>query len=582
MKAKLIELGSGTAGYIDDELPDYVMIMVANKRSKEQMTEDLSLFLGKNTDIFVSWLHQVLEKLQEVTLPSTGKFLFIINNFSFTTLIIRVIAVVQPKSKRKASEAVDKRDKKSKSRKRVANEKSPDSTKRSTTPPIQSAPTSITDVFADHLIQKARTVIEPPLSVKKAEKNNGSTNDGFDIPTISEIANKAGGNVVACRKEITELAELQKKIDQAKRQLNHIGNESDDEDFINLRADRIDFDADLSNNSRESASNDKIKAVDESRELIESTNPKPHSKILFNDNNQNNNAESDTSNKKRSILDRLGMKNQSENREKNENIISLSAHRRMEQAIYVAPAQRRVEKSSSTTTTPIKRTERERSSERSESIRVKDLRENRFPKDLREIVRQKVRDVEQRGNRTRDKSSDELVTRERSTIHKIETKTTSIASRIGSRVIVAKSKIDYVEDKIEVPVNSVVKVQPRPLIPKSKQASKNLLLRAVAEAQKSTALVKPTNLAASTSHEFKSSTERNTKELFTKSFRRNLQKDNIVVEIATNRSDETVIDVDDSADNTADEEYVPISASIDEDAFVYIPQAIHNTAYDKG
>lgn len=72
VKAKLIELGSGTAGYIDDELPDYVMIMVANKRSKEQMIGDLSLFLGKNTDTFVNWLHQVLEKLQEVTLPPTG------------------------------------------------------------------------------------------------------------------------------------------------------------------------------------------------------------------------------------------------------------------------------------------------------------------------------------------------------------------------------------------------------------------------------------------------------------------------------------------------------------------------------
>lgn len=67
-----MEMGSGTAGYIDDELPDYVMIMVANKRSKEQMIGDLSLFLGKNTDTFVNWLYQVLEKLQEVTLPSNG------------------------------------------------------------------------------------------------------------------------------------------------------------------------------------------------------------------------------------------------------------------------------------------------------------------------------------------------------------------------------------------------------------------------------------------------------------------------------------------------------------------------------
>lgn len=74
VKAKLIELGSGSsAGYIDDELPDYVMIMVANKRSKTQMTDDLKLFLGKNTETFVNWLHQVLEKLQEVTLPASGK-----------------------------------------------------------------------------------------------------------------------------------------------------------------------------------------------------------------------------------------------------------------------------------------------------------------------------------------------------------------------------------------------------------------------------------------------------------------------------------------------------------------------------
>lgn len=86
MKAKLIELGSGTAGYIDDELPDYVMIMVANKRSKEQMVGDLSLFLGKNTDVFVNWLHQVLEKLQEVTLPANCmyKFVFFIELFHMT------------------------------------------------------------------------------------------------------------------------------------------------------------------------------------------------------------------------------------------------------------------------------------------------------------------------------------------------------------------------------------------------------------------------------------------------------------------------------------------------------------------
>ncbi|KAL4692456.1 hypothetical protein H8959_016266 [Pygathrix nigripes] len=33
----------------DEELPDYIMVMVANKKSQDQMTEDLSLFLGNNT-----------------------------------------------------------------------------------------------------------------------------------------------------------------------------------------------------------------------------------------------------------------------------------------------------------------------------------------------------------------------------------------------------------------------------------------------------------------------------------------------------------------------------------------------------
>ncbi|XP_075233068.1 nuclear polyadenosine RNA-binding 2 isoform X6 [Lycorma delicatula] len=66
IQAKLMELGV----YVDDELPDYVMVMVGNKRSKTQMENDLQLFLGANTIPFTSWLYQVLQKLQEVTVAS--------------------------------------------------------------------------------------------------------------------------------------------------------------------------------------------------------------------------------------------------------------------------------------------------------------------------------------------------------------------------------------------------------------------------------------------------------------------------------------------------------------------------------
>lgn len=58
---------------VDDELPDYIMVMVANKRSKSQMNEDLQLFLNTKTSTFVDWLHIVLKKLKEVTVTNPGK-----------------------------------------------------------------------------------------------------------------------------------------------------------------------------------------------------------------------------------------------------------------------------------------------------------------------------------------------------------------------------------------------------------------------------------------------------------------------------------------------------------------------------
>ena len=69
IKAKLIELEA----YVDEELPDYIMVMVANNRNKEQMEEDLGLFLNANTKAFTNWLHAVLEKLKKVTLEEVTK-----------------------------------------------------------------------------------------------------------------------------------------------------------------------------------------------------------------------------------------------------------------------------------------------------------------------------------------------------------------------------------------------------------------------------------------------------------------------------------------------------------------------------
>ncbi|XP_026197847.1 zinc finger CCCH domain-containing protein 14 isoform X2 [Anabas testudineus] len=70
IKGKLQELGA----YIDEELPDYIMVMVANKKTSQQMADDLSLFLGNNTIKFTAWLHGVLEKLRSVAVePASHK-----------------------------------------------------------------------------------------------------------------------------------------------------------------------------------------------------------------------------------------------------------------------------------------------------------------------------------------------------------------------------------------------------------------------------------------------------------------------------------------------------------------------------
>lgn len=313
-----------------------------------------------------------------------------------------------------------------------------------TTPPSTSTSSllsldvsSITDVFADQLIQKAKKSMAETPSLKKEEPMDvvsqvvtaSKPDDGFDIPTISEIAEIAVGQVVR-RKELTELEELQKKINLAKRQLRAMGSEeSEDEDFLNIKADGEEFE-DNENNEKE-----------KNRKKITGRNPSP---IVFNKlslaeaNHSPENKvpvsfrereKSPENIRKRSIMERLGVRQA----KKSENIISLSAHRRVEKEIYVPTFKR---------------------------------------KEL-EMLKEKAI--------IRDEKKEEI----KSSKLKI-----GVRQRIGSRVFVAPPKPEYKEEEIDVPINSVVKVKPRPIVPISKQANKNLLLRAVAEAQKSIANVR--------------------------------------------------------------------------------------------
>jgi len=61
IKKKLQAIGQ----YVDDELPEYIMVMIANKRTHEQVVDDLNLFLGEEATGFTKWLFTILRKLQK-------------------------------------------------------------------------------------------------------------------------------------------------------------------------------------------------------------------------------------------------------------------------------------------------------------------------------------------------------------------------------------------------------------------------------------------------------------------------------------------------------------------------------------
>ncbi|XP_053680538.1 uncharacterized protein LOC128731442 [Anopheles nili] len=559
VKAKLIELGTGSAtGYIDDELPDYVMIMVANKRSRQQMVDDLSLFLGSQTEIFVNWLHQVLQKLQEVTLPAS--------------------ATTKPKevTKKKISEPDDKRkdkkrkEKKAKRRGRSTDEEAdvPNASGRTSGAEEENTPPrpamvlpagSITEVFANQYIEKAKKSLESdniPIAKKPAPeraasrerpKTPPSTRDGFEIPSISEIASAAA--VHKHHKELCELKEIEQRISEAKRHLKSLGTDiSDDDDDISLDLKAIDDDLQPSKlgsvepvAERQSKTNTSgISGKQRQRITMTSEEPSKRPPAMRSTTPPTRVTESESAiPKKRSVLDRLGTKRLpatvqendaivtdvtiretlTEDRNKPKNgpntaggttnkstIISLSAHRREEREIYV-PLFRR--KESADEQQRVKSRPRQEPLTRGRS-RERNVRETKSPVSRippptrKEPSRPRSREstfrrVDSRDtpaivpkSRTRERSRSREWTREAERVRSDSNSrannggTDPVRGRIGSRVIVLPPKPEFNEEMIQVPVASVIKVQPRPVVPKGKQPSKNLLLKAMAEAQRST------------------------------------------------------------------------------------------------
>lgn len=483
-------------------------------------------------------------------------------------------------------------------------------------------PPSITDVFADHLIQKARTNLKMEQSVNiktKKEQHEmavaaavsdasadltetpAKSADDFDIPTISEIAENAVSKVNR-RKEISALADLQRKINHAKRQLKALGSdESEDEDFINIKDDGEEEEELVANEDgtnepqkksgqKTSVASKKSTTKDDTEEdnnltaaapsSLSSSNKPNRIPITFREEQRPRDVDSSSRSsppaKKRSIMERLGVRPGATR--SSENTISLSAHRRVEKEIYV-PVFRRKEDDRKLSDRDNRVSER-LPAKSSKETTVRDLRD-RVNKDSR-FSRDSARDT--RKHKESVVNKDDVISKKR---------------LVESRVIVAPPRPEYDEDIVEVPVNSVVKVQPRPVVPTNKQASKNLLLRAVAEAQKSTALVKPRSETCRSKSAVISSDR--SQKLYTKSFRdkKNLLhkgKQNIVIEVSTTNSPTTRMryendDIDDGNELSIIEDeqrihYVAHGQSEDDDdaddaGYVYIPLNISSGNSDK-
>lgn len=181
--------------YVDDELPDYIMVMVANKRTRSQMESDLSLFLADHTEEFVNWIQQVLKKLREVRL--TNPELYACSSFG----------ELKHKASMEMVECVIKKEKHMKLEKNDSL-----SLNKSLTDEI---PVNATKLCEKRIVTK----------VNSLENESSLPEDNFDIPSISEV------NML----EDNELDVVATKIKEARKVL--MKSDSEDDDFINMNTD---------------------------------------------------------------------------------------------------------------------------------------------------------------------------------------------------------------------------------------------------------------------------------------------------------------------------------------------------------
>ncbi|XP_038212638.1 titin isoform X3 [Zerene cesonia] len=260
IKAKLTELGC----YVDDELPDYVMVMVANKRTQLQMEDDLQLFLGDNTELFVNWLHQVLKKLQEVTVAVPLKN---DKDKHKERSVSKERKSKEKKEKTKKSDILKKSKKKDKVKAHKKEEKKLHKSKkekknsheriRPNIPPLlmnmeKDSEPSITDVFAGQILKNHGVsldtykddvkVIDTKPVVNELKRPMLPIIDPATILSQSDVSNaevtakEAVTSKAPSNSQLKEMNDIEAKIQGLKQKLvEQLDSMSDDEDFLNIR-----------------------------------------------------------------------------------------------------------------------------------------------------------------------------------------------------------------------------------------------------------------------------------------------------------------------------------------------------------
>nr|CAH7725984.1 unnamed protein product [Callosobruchus chinensis] len=434
IKAKLLELSC----YVDDELPDYIMVMVANKRTKSQMNEDLHLFLSDKTETFVEWLHIVLKKLKEVTVTNPEVYKRVAKRKSdhLDTNVKK-----EKKNKKSSNNALKAEDKSVKNKEDV-------------------------DKIAEN---RKITIIHSTEDMQ----------DKFDIPLLSEVN--------ASNKE--SLKDIEQRIKNVKSRLGLLV-DSD----IEIELDDKDPGEDIS--LRKLAEMRNITEVKEEgkQETLENSNIEeaPSSSIESNPSTTNNMENTDSSPnidekrskhklitfeddsippKKPSVLERLGKKpteiSKSDIKKTRITVESKQIEEQYRQHSRERSHQKR----------DINQEKRDRSGE---------VRDRRRKFDQQDDRRRK----EQRGG-SREKRRGRDSTRKDSGTDIEKDKSRNILSRLGvlSKVSVPqKDPEPEHENELKTrEVRSVVQVKPR-VISNVTQPNKNLLLKAVAEAHRSVAL----------------------------------------------------------------------------------------------